>query len=100
MLRKFNLNFLLKIAVIVLCSFSNSAFAAISDPETKGANMIKDILFGPFGTSLCVIAVGGSFASAMAGKMEFSRFFLIVLIVAGYLGSPTIVTMIKTAVSS
>lgn len=93
------LRFLFFIVLTSCFTISNCALAYSDDPESKSVDLITGILFGRFGTGLCAAIVGGSFIAAAAGKIEYSKLVTIVLMVGGFLGSTTIINLIKGAVN-
>lgn len=81
-----------------LMIFSDLAMA-YSDPATKSATKMKDILFGPLGTSLAAILIGATFILAYVGKTTWDRFIFVGFCSAGFLGSQSIVSLIQGWVS-
>jgi len=79
----------------VLLSFFYSASALALDPATKAASKMQTIMFGTLGTSLCAILIGATFIMAKAGKISWDRFVFIGFCTAGFLGAPSIVSMIQ-----
>jgi hypothetical protein len=78
------------ILVLLICS---STFAM--DPATRAATEMNTILFGALGTSISAIILGGTFILAKTGKITWDKFLFIGFCTAGFLGAPSIVTMIK-----
>ena len=72
-----------------------SVFAE-SDPFSRAGNGISGILFGSLGTSLCGIIIGVTFLMAKVGKVSWDRFIQVGLCTAGFLGAPSLVTLLKT----
>lgn len=99
MRRKFSLGSVTLTLIGAFLAMSNCALAYSDDPESKSVDFITGILFGRFGTGLCAAIIGGSFLAAAAGKIEYSKLVTIVLFVGGFLGAPTIVSLVKGAVN-
>lgn len=87
------------IACLLMLTLSDMALANI-DPATKAASGMRDILFGSFGLSLSAIFVGVTFLLAKTGKITWDRFVGLGICVAGFLGAPGIVTLLKSWVSN
>jgi type IV secretory pathway VirB2 component (pilin) len=83
-----------KYAVIILFIYCTGALAD-QDPFTKSSNHLMGIMFGPLGTRICVLSLASAFILAAQGKVTWDRFVFIALCIAGFMGSPLIVSMIK-----
>lgn len=82
--------------LLVITALPIMAFAANSDPFTGAGNGMKNILFGTLGTSLCAIIIGATFLMAKVGKISWDKFVQVGLCTAGFLGAPSIVTLVKS----
>ena len=84
-----------KLLLIVL--FLSPCFAfADTDPISKAGNEMYLILFGALGTALCAIIVGATFVLANVGKITWDKFVFIGMCTAGFLGTPSIIALIKS----
>jgi hypothetical protein len=54
------------------------------------------ILFGSFGLSICTIAVGASFLAAKFGKISWDQFLFIGGCTAGFIGTPSLISLISS----
>jgi type IV secretory pathway VirB2 component (pilin) len=79
----------------LMTAFLSSPVFAQMDPATNAANKMKTILFGGLGTSLCAILLGATFILAKTGKITWDKFIFLGFCTAGFLGAPSIVTLIK-----
>lgn len=79
--------------LILSFAYSTSVFAL--DPASRAASKMQGIMFGTLGTSLCAILIGATFIMAKAGKISWDRFVFIGICTAGFLGAPSIVSMIE-----
>ena len=82
--------------IVILFTYAIPAIClAEEDPMTTAGNKFSSILFGTFGTTLCAILIGATFLMAKAGKVSWDRFLFIGFCSAGFLGAPSIVSIIK-----
>ena len=69
---------------------------ADGDPFTSAGTGISNILFGTLGMTLCAITIGATFIMAKFGKVSWDRFLTVAFCVAGFIGAPSIVSVIKS----
>lgn len=95
------ISYQIKISFYLLTGFfvSFPAFAGDNDPATKTGVHIANILFGQLGGAVCAIFIAATFIQAKTGKCSWDRFIFVAFCVAGYLGSLTIVNLIRSWVS-
>lgn len=74
------------------------SYAGDIDPMTSAGNKFMLILFGALGTAICCLIIGGTFVMAKTGKVSWDRFLFIGFCAAGFLGTPSIVAMIRNMV--
>lgn len=74
------------------------ALAEEDNPFTRTGNAFYGILFGVLGTTLCAIIMGATFLLAKFGKVSWDKFLYIGFCVAGFLGTPSIIALIKSTV--
>jgi type IV secretory pathway VirB2 component (pilin) len=83
-----------KLILIVVINTPYIAYADV-DPFTSAGNGMTKILFGTLGTSLCSIIIAATFLMAKIGKVTWDKFISVAICTAGFLGAPSIVTLIK-----
>jgi type IV secretory pathway VirB2 component (pilin) len=88
-----------KFLYLIILIVSPAMAFADNDPFTAAGNGMKGILFGTLGTSLCGIIIGATFLMAKVGKISWDKFMQVGLCTAGFLGAPSIVTLIKSWVA-
>jgi hypothetical protein len=71
---------------------------ADEDPMSKAGTAFYGILFGTLGTTLCAIIMGATFILAKVGKVSWDKFLYIGFCVAGFIGTPSIIALIRSAV--
>ena len=86
------------LAGVSLACLPALSFAGEMDPMTTAGNKFMLILFGSLGTALCCLIIGGTFVMAKTGKVSWDRFLFIGFCAAGFLGTPSIVAMIRNMV--
>jgi type IV secretory pathway VirB2 component (pilin) len=85
--------FLLTILPCVAFAFTED------DPISRVGNKMFLVLFGSLGVTLCAIIMGATFILAKVGKVSWDQFLYIGFCTAGFLGTPSIITVIKSAVA-
>lgn len=73
---------------------------ADNDPFSKTAGRMSAILFGPFGTTIASILLAATFVMAKVGKVSWDKFLFIGFCTAGFLGSQSIIGIIKGLVGN
>ena len=68
---------------------------ADSDPFTSAGNKFMNILFGTLGMSLCTISLGVTFIMAKFGKISWDKFLFVGFCIAGFIGAPSIIEIIR-----
>jgi type IV secretory pathway VirB2 component (pilin) len=86
-----------QILLSVFCFLPYLAFAD-DDPMSRAGNKFYNILFGTLGTTLCCIIMGATFILAKVGKVSWDKFLYIGFCAAGFIGTPSIIALLKTAV--
>jgi type IV secretory pathway VirB3-like protein len=87
-----------KLLFLVSITLFHCASFADEDPISKTGNKIYLILFGSLGVSVCAIIMGATFILAKVGKVSWDQFLYIGFCTAGFLGTPSIISIIKSAV--
>lgn len=90
----------LVILAMMYCTLTPTLVFADENPLVSSSSHMSELMFGALGMSLCSIIFGATFIMAKVGKVTWDRFIQIGLYTAGFLGSPSIVLLIKSWVSS
>ena len=71
---------------------------AEEDPMSRAGQKFFYILFGSLGTTICALIMGATFILAKVGKVSWDKFLFIGFCTAGFVGTPSIITLLKSAV--
>jgi len=76
------------------------ATGAHAEAWDEGAGGVKDIMYGPVGTTLAIIGLAGSAIMGFMGKLDWGKVGMIIAAIIVFFSAPAIVSFIKNRTST